>query len=191
MSLLWQPPLPLEEWTRLTTWVGVAVAGAIERTSGHRAAIKWPNDVQIEGRKAAGILIELGSAAATQAHFAVIGIGINANHELEDFPAELREIATSIRLARGETVDRPDFVVELIRELERWRPCLAGEGFGELVAEAARRSAILGRRIEAQTPEGLAEGIAESLDDDGCLVLRTAEGGRRKLVAGEVTLRRG
>ena len=95
-SLLLRPALPLARWARLTTWAAVAVAAAVERVAGRRASIKWPNDVFLDGKKVAGILIESGTDGAGLP-FAVVGIGVNVNHEPSDFPPELGDRATSLK----------------------------------------------------------------------------------------------
>lgn len=84
-SMLLRPSLAVPQWPRLTTWAAVAIAMAIEKQTGERAMIKWPNDVFVGGRKVAGILIESG-ADRGGAPFAVVGIGVNVNHEAGDFP---------------------------------------------------------------------------------------------------------
>ena len=84
-SLLLRPALPVSAWPRLTTWAAVSLAAAIEDSLGLAAAIKWPNDIYLGGRKVAGILAESGTDSAGQP-FAVVGIGVNVNHEAGDFP---------------------------------------------------------------------------------------------------------
>lgn len=184
MSLLLEPALAFEQWARLTTWMAVSTAAAIEAVAPVRCGIKWPNDVQISGRKVAGMLMEIGTREGDQRPFVVAGLGINANHEEGDFPEELRELATSLRIAAGGAVDRAGLIVRLIGELER-RWGLLGDRFGEVIREATERSTLLGRWIRVQGLEGEASG----LDAEGHLMVRTKEGEVRTLLAGEVSLR--
>ncbi len=185
-SLLLRPSLPLAQWPRLTTCAAVALAAAIEKTLRVRIEIKWPNDLHINGKKVAGILVEMGADQAQQP-FAVLGIGVNVNHAAADFPPELSEKATSLREAGGQVVDRSALAVAMFRELET-RLFSLDSTFPEIIAEATRRSALLGRWIQLGAGEARIEGIAEGLDPDGHLLLRDASGTSHCLVAGEVTV---
>ena len=185
-SLLLRPELSLPMWPRLTTWCAVALAAAIEAATGLRTAIKWPNDIQIDSRKICGVLVETGFDRSG-APFAVAGIGVNVNHEPDDFPPELAEKAGSLHLAAGRILDRAALAVAILRALDAHSAALAHD-FPALVAEAARRSMLLGRWIEVRAAESVVVGIAERLDADGQLLLRTADGELRTLNAGEVTL---
>lgn len=189
MSLLLRPSLPVEQWPRLTTWAAAGVAAAFDRVAGTRTAIKWPNDLQVDGRKVAGILIEMGTDGA-QRPFAVVGIGVNANHEAGDFPPELRETAQSLRMATGRALRRPELLVAMLEELHARTLALEGD-FPSLVAEAERRSSLLGRWIQVRAGGTLLAGVAEELDADGHLLLREGSGEVRTLTAGEVTLQVG
>ena len=185
-SVLLRPAFPLARWARLTTWAAVAVAAAVEAATGRRAAIKWPNDVFLDGKKVAGILIERGTDTTGQS-FAVLGIGVNVNHETADFPPELVERATSLRLATGRTVDRAALAVHILAQLAA-RFDRVAEDFSALVGEAAARSLLLGRWVQLRSGTSLHEGLAESLDENGQLLLRAGDGTAECFTAGEVTV---
>lgn len=185
-SLLLRPPFPLPLSLRLTTWAGVAVARALEQVAPVQARIKWPNDVYLNDRKVAGILIETGLDPAGT-HFAIVGIGVNVNHVREDFPGSLRDHATSLRLVVGRKADRPAFAAALLRELEASFAQLDNE-FDQLIAEATRRSALLGRSVVVRAGDVTIEGFAEGLDTDGRLLIRSPSGEVHRLSGGEVTL---
>ncbi|HWL51822.1 MAG TPA: biotin--[acetyl-CoA-carboxylase] ligase [Chthoniobacteraceae bacterium] len=195
-SVLLRPRFPLTQWPRLTTWAAVAIARAIEKAlPGSRAAIKWPNDIYLRGRKAVGILIE-GSGAGDE-RFAIVGIGVNVNHLEDDFPPEVAARAGSLRTSlRGNAppdeplppLDRPAIAATLLDELDRLYPSLE-ERFPEILAEAEQRSLLLGKWVRATTPGGMVEGIAEGLESDGRLRLRGREGQTLVFSGGEeVTL---
>jgi BirA family biotin operon repressor/biotin-[acetyl-CoA-carboxylase] ligase len=186
MSLLLRPLLPPPQWPRLTTWAAVAVANAIEQSSGCVARIKWPNDVEMCGRKVAGLLAEVGEDRRAQP-FAVLGIGVNVNQEESDFPTELATRATSLRVETGRSLDRAALAAALIQELAATESLLE-EHFEQIVTLAARRSTVLGQAIEARAGGAIYCGVAEGLDADGHLLLRIANGEVRTLTAGEVTL---
>ena len=185
-SMLLRPSLPFAQWPRLTTWAAVALASAIEDAIRARAEIKWPNDIHLGGKKIAGILAEVGMDTSGKS-FAVLGIGVNVNHMPTDFPAELSGKAGSLREFAGELVDRSAFAVMLLRALDARLPQLEN-AFEEIVRDARQRSALLGRWIQVRAGEAIVEGIAEDLDGDGHLMLRTAGGGVSRLTAGEVTI---
>ena len=117
-SILLQPGIALANSPRLTAWAAEAVSGAIQNEFSLRPTIKPPNDVQIDGRKVAGILVEM-RAQKKAAHLAIAGIGINVNQALEDFPRELQSRAISLAMALGRQVDRQGFAIALLRNLDR------------------------------------------------------------------------
>jgi len=186
-SLLLRPELPVAHWPRLTAWAAVAIAAALEKAAPCEAAIKWPNDVFLDGKKAAGILIEM-VADAGQQPFAVVGIGVNVAHEVDDFPEELRGTATSLRLAAGRPVERAAVAAAILVELDRYYPLLRSD-FDAVLSQARSRSFILGKRIRVHSGKNVLEGVAEDLDVDGHLLLRMEDGALEKLSAGEVSLR--
>jgi BirA family biotin operon repressor/biotin-[acetyl-CoA-carboxylase] ligase len=185
-SLLLRPALPMHLWPRLTTWAAVALAETIEDALGLPAGIKWPNDVQIAGKKIAGILAESGSDSSGEP-FAVVGVGVNVNHGTADFPPDLLVKAGSLRLAAGRVIDRPAFAAALLRAFDRRFPQLI-EDFPAIIAAATRRSVLLGQWVQLRSGTTLVEGRVEGLDADGHLLLRTADGTLSRLTAGEVTL---
>jgi BirA family biotin operon repressor/biotin-[acetyl-CoA-carboxylase] ligase len=186
MSLLLRPLLPPAQWPRLTTWAAVAAAQTIEQSTGCGARIKWPNDIEMSGRKAAGLLAEVGENGNGQP-FAVLGIGINVNQEPSDFTSEIAARATSLRTQTGRRIDRAALAAALIQELAATESLLE-QRFEQIVTLAARRSTVLGHAIEARAGETVYRGVAEGLDANGHLLLRMANGEVRTLTAGEVTL---
>ncbi len=178
-SLLLRPELPLAQWPRLTTWAAVAVAAA----AGPRARIKWPNDVIIEGRKITGILIE-SATDQTGRPFAVVGIGVNVNQT--EFPPEIADRASSLRLCLGREQDRAGFAATLLNELNIRLPALLGD-FATILAEAGHRSAVLGEWVRLYSGTDFIEGIAEALDAEGGLLIRLSDGTLQLMTAGEVS----
>ena len=182
-SLLLRPAFDMPRWVRLTTWAGVCVAAAIERATGLHAQVKWPNDVLIKGKKIAGILTEC-SGDAEGGMFAVVGIGVNVNHET--MPAEIADRAASLRQFAGRTLDRSALAAAIVTELAARLPEV-DTTFDRILAEAARRSSILGKWIRLDAAGLTFDGLAESLDADGNLILRLADGSLRTMAAGEVS----
>jgi BirA family transcriptional regulator, biotin operon repressor / biotin---[acetyl-CoA-carboxylase] ligase len=148
---------------------------AVADVAGEAARVKWPNDVWVDGRKVAGILVE----ARVQSGWAVLGIGVNVAVEIADLPAELHETA-------GTLGRRPDelegYLTELLRALERRLAEPAAESLDAMRA----RDALLGREIAWDGGEGVGAGI----DDAGSLRVRLRDGREIELSSGEVLLGR-
>jgi BirA family transcriptional regulator, biotin operon repressor / biotin---[acetyl-CoA-carboxylase] ligase len=117
-SILLRPEIDLANSPQLTAWAAEGVSGAIRNEFFLRPAIKLPNDVQIDGCKVAGVLVEM-RAQEKAAHLAIAGIGVNVNQSREDFPKELQSRATSLAMALGKWVDRQKFAIALLRNLDR------------------------------------------------------------------------
>jgi BirA family biotin operon repressor/biotin-[acetyl-CoA-carboxylase] ligase len=116
-SILLRPEIQLSDSGRLTIWAIEAIADAIRIEFGIEPAIKLPNDIQLSGHKVAGVLVEM-RAQNNAPHLAVVGIGINVNQCRDDFPAELQDRAISLAMALGRQVERQNFAVALLRNLD-------------------------------------------------------------------------
>jgi BirA family transcriptional regulator, biotin operon repressor / biotin---[acetyl-CoA-carboxylase] ligase len=117
-SILLRPKIDLASSPQLTAWAAEAVSGAIQNEFSLTPTIKLPNDVQIEGRKIAGVLVEM-RAQEKAAHLAIAGIGVNVNQSREDFPKELQSRAISLAMVLRKQIDRQSFAVALLRKLDR------------------------------------------------------------------------
>ena len=122
-SILLRPRIEINRSPLLTAWAAETMSGAIENEFSLKTTIKLPNDVQIDGRKVAGVLVEM-RAQEKAPYSAIVGIGINVNQALEDFPKELQSRAISLAIALGRQVDRQNFAIALLRDLDRsYREC--------------------------------------------------------------------
>ena len=117
-SILLRPKIQINDSGRLTIWAIEAIADVIRIEFALEPTIKLPNDVQLYGRKVAGVLVEM-RAQEKAPHLAIVGIGINVNQSLEDFPPELRNRAISLAMALQRPVDRQKSAVVLLRNLDR------------------------------------------------------------------------
>ncbi len=162
----------------MTPAAALAVDTIVSAEVGPRCAIKWPNDVLIDGLKVAGILVELDEAAGWHA---VVGIGLNVN-ATPPYPH-----ATSLAAATGRRFERH---VLLIALLDAFEETLVGAERDPAQALRRWRSRLctLGRRVRAHTPAGTIEGVAIDVDENGALLLRYDDGTVRPLLAGEVSL---
>jgi BirA family transcriptional regulator, biotin operon repressor / biotin---[acetyl-CoA-carboxylase] ligase len=160
----------------------VAVCEACEAVADVSCAVKWPNDVWIDERKVAGILIE----ARPQEGWAVLGIGLNVDTAEEELDDELRETATSLRIAQAAPADRVTTLDALLERLAEWLPA----DRERLLSAYRERDALYGRGIAWRAGDDVLEGEAQGIDDDGNLVAFTPAGKRHTLAAGEVHLLR-
>ena len=187
-SVVLRPPRAPGEVPQIALVAGIAVAAAIEETTGRRPAIKWPNDVLLDGRKVAGILTEMESEI-DRVHHVIAGIGVNLN--TRRFPRELREKASSLLLLTGKAVDRARFAAGLLAALEARYGRYLTVGFASVRTEWESYSCLTGTEVRVQGPGGEVAGRVLGLDDDGALRLRGTDGGVTRIVAGEVTVRGG
>ena len=117
-SILLGPKIKINDSSQLTAWAIETISDAIRTELSLEPAIKLPNDVQLYGRKVAGVLVEM-RAQEKAPHLAIVGIGINVNQSPEDFPSELRNRAISLAMALQQSVDRQKFAVALLQNLDR------------------------------------------------------------------------
>lgn len=188
-SVLLRPSLRPTAATQLTVISAVAVARAIERETGLRPEIKWPNDILFGARKAAGILLELGAELDRIRH-ATLGIGIDVNLDLASFPADVREVATSLSHEAQRPIDRPGLATAVLRELDHLYQRLGSGDFSEIGDEWMRRCSTLGRRVSIRIGDRRITGRAEALDDEGALLVRTDHGTVERIIGGDVTQER-
>ncbi|WKA53343.1 biotin--[acetyl-CoA-carboxylase] ligase [Planococcus shixiaomingii] len=175
MSIILRPDVVPQKAPQFTLVAAVAVVRAIEEVTGLKPEIKWPNDILINGKKCTGILTELQSDAdGIQA--LIIGIGLNANQEVEDFSPEIQEIASSLKMASGREVNRQELVRALLFHIEQFTNIYIEQGFAIIKLMWESYSSTIGQPIRARMAKETLEGIAEGITDDGILQLRTADG---------------
>jgi BirA family biotin operon repressor/biotin-[acetyl-CoA-carboxylase] ligase len=183
LSIILYPPLAY--LPSLIMVASLATANAIERVTALRAQLKWPNDVLVNGRKICGILVE-SDVKGSKVDYAVIGIGLNVNINLADYPG-IVPLATSLSQELGQQVSRRRIIQSLLAEAERLYLAL-GEG-DSVFRQWRARLVTLGQPVRVSSGEATCEGIAESVAQDGSLLLRQPDGDLLKVVAGDVTLR--
>lgn len=188
LSALLRPPIPPHRASILTLASAVAVAEAVEEVAGCETKLKWPNDLMFEGRKLCGILTEI-SGDPDRVAWIVVGVGINVN--CDAFPAELKEIATSLKLATGKSVDRVRLAARVCDRLEHWHDRYLAEGSEVVLSAWKDRPNILGEQVRV-TPPGPSEeisGEASDLDSDGALLLQNGRGVRKRIISGDLIQR--
>ena len=187
-SVILRPHILPQEAPKCTLLAAVAVAMAMKRF-GLKAEIKWPKDILHEGKKLTGILTEM-SAELDRVNYIVIGTGVNVNMEEKDFPEELRGKATSLAIMKGEKLPRVAFFQAVLEALDELCTVLEEEGFAPIVARWREYAVTLGQDVHVigATGRGSFDGRAVDIDEEGALLVETADGVRRVL-AGDVSIR--
>jgi BirA family transcriptional regulator, biotin operon repressor / biotin---[acetyl-CoA-carboxylase] ligase len=186
LSLFLRPHQPPREFPLFSLATSVAVVEAIEKVTGLSPAIKWPNDILLDHRKVAGILLE-SETGGGQTPPLVIGIGLNVNLDHSDLPPELQPTAGSLKMALGHEVDRTVLVCTLLETLSE-QILLLQEGKADLLIQAMKQKCqTLGKKVRVDTPRQAFEGRAEEIQDDGGLMIRMGDGNLRKILIGDIT----
>jgi BirA family biotin operon repressor/biotin-[acetyl-CoA-carboxylase] ligase len=184
LSLILRPALPAVQAARLVMLAGVAACAALAQAAGLRAALKWPNDVLISGKKVAGILVETALRGETL-DYAVLGLGLNVRWspapEQVDFPA------THVEAEAGRAVERERLLYALLAQLDAHYPALLS---GAIFEDWRARLTMLDTPIELRTEAETLAGRAEGVTPEGALIFRAASGEVREVLAGDVRLRR-
>ncbi len=170
-----------------TTIIGAAAVYSALKDMGVDAGIKWPNDIIIGGKKVCGILTEM-NAEIDRINYVIMGIGINVN--MEEFPEELSDKATSLKLQLGEKVDRKELVAKVLNYIEYYYDLFKNTGDIRGVINICRKgSVLLGK--EVRVINGGKETIctAIDIDEDGELVVKHEDGSIHKVFSGEVSVR--
>ncbi|GAB4363140.1 MAG: biotin--[acetyl-CoA-carboxylase] ligase [Deltaproteobacteria bacterium] len=171
LSLLIRPPIDPREAPRLTLVTAVALAETVEEAAGIRASLKWPNDLYLGGRKAAGILAEM-SADTDRLRHVVIGVGLNVNAGPEDFPPGLRSRATSLKRETGRDFLRGDLLARFLTRFEGTYGTFLSDGLEALLPRWNRRCLLAGKRIRLRHGDAVSRGTAAGVDAEGALLFR-------------------
>jgi BirA family biotin operon repressor/biotin-[acetyl-CoA-carboxylase] ligase len=187
-SVVLRPALAPDRLGLITVAASVAVAEAIDPfVAPHRAALKWPNDVLLEGRKTCGMLLESSISGRQEAEVVVLGVGLNVNQAT--FPEALADTATSLRLVAGRAIPRAPLFARLLQRLEARHDAVQSRPPSDDVRAAFHdRLASLGERatFRVADAEGPVAGVVQGITDTGALRLDTPDG-PRVLHSGEAT----
>ncbi|WP_378955355.1 biotin--[acetyl-CoA-carboxylase] ligase [Pelosinus sp. sgz500959] len=187
LSIVLRPPFNPYDAPKCTLLAAVAVTKAIRKVTQVECGIKWPNDILYQGKKLVGILTEM-SAEIDAINHIVIGMGINVNIEEEEFPEELKEIATSLAMITGREISRLSLLDAVLVELEEAYHKVIQQGFTEMLDEWRQLSVTLGKNVNVIGSGRDFGGLAVDIDQDGALLVQTTECLERVL-AGDVSIR--
>ncbi|MFH1624404.1 MAG: biotin--[acetyl-CoA-carboxylase] ligase [Pseudomonadota bacterium] len=187
ISLIFRTRVQPSQVFSLTMLTSLAIVKAIRSTTRLNALIKWPNDIYIGNRKAGGILTEF-SAEQDRVDFVVVGIGLNVNFD-PTICSEIKDSATSLSNVLGKKVSRIELLRSILEEIEKGYNVLTEGKVSQIRDEWNRYSLITGKPVRITCFDTVEEGIAESVDEDGCLILRDSRGRRKRILSGDVSLR--
>lgn len=187
-SVVLKPPFLPQEASKCTLLAAVAVVKAVNKIAGVSAAIKWPNDILLNGRKLVGILTEM-NAEFGHINYVVIGTGINTNTVPEDYPEDVRSLAVCVADAASEPFTRVQLLADILKNMEELYETAVEKGFAAVFDEWRRCSCTLGQEVKVIAPDMIYYGTAVDIDSEGLLMVRREDGSVEKVVAGDVSIR--
>lgn len=188
MSIILKPDLNPMEAVKLTQIAAAAILKAA-RELNIETLIKWPNDIVINHKKACGILTEM-NAELTRINYVVVGLGINVNTEDKDFPEDIKEIATSLRIETKRLINRQELTAGILNNFERLYEEFVEHGNISASVDICRdNSAVIGKEIFIINRETKVEVKALDIDEDGRLLVEHSDGRKEYIISGEVSVR--
>ena len=183
-TLLLRPPIQPAAAPVLTLLAGVALAETVQEIAQLAADVRWPNDIIVNGKKCAGILVEMTAEPLRVSHV-LIGVGINANHRR--IPTDLAAEATSLALEAGRSFSRLEILILALKRLEHYYNRFLADGPAEVLARFdAISSYARGKRVQVTEGASIVSGITDGLTPEGILLVRRDDGSTEKILAGQV-----
>ncbi|WP_079509531.1 biotin--[acetyl-CoA-carboxylase] ligase [Mesobacillus jeotgali] len=187
MSILLRPKIPIPKAPQLTLITAVGVVQAIEEVTGLLPEIKWPNDIMINGKKITGILTEL-QAESDRINSVIIGIGINVNSAEEDFPEEIKQVASSLAIETGREIDREQLIRTILEKLEKLYLLYLEKGFFPIKLMWESYAVSIGKQITARTITGEIKGKAIGITEDGVLLIEDNTGTIHNIYSADIKI---
>lgn len=187
MSIILRPDIRPRDATLITVMSSVACATALRKMTGLDVGIKWPNDLTVKKKKLCGILTDL-KTEQNKIVFAVLGIGINVNADVDGFPEDVKSVATSLRNETGSFYSRSEIAAEVLNEIDGWYEILKTMDRDALLSAWRELSSMLGKEVRAVTSRGVFSGVARDIDSEGLLILELPAGEIMRINSGDVTL---
>ncbi len=186
LSILLRNPLPVRIAPQSSYIGSLSLVKMLREEFGITASIKWPNDVLINGRKAAGILTETQSDQDFS-RFIVMGIGINVNHGREEMAGPFRYPATSIAIEAGLAIKRQRVLLSFLDQFERDYDLFLKKGISVLIPEFASHSGVLGKIVTVVCGNREITGKAQGFTHEGALLLLRSDGSQETIWVGDVS----
>ena len=185
LSIILYPQLSPSYISRITLMTAVAVVKAIKICTQIESQIKWPNDILINEKKVCGILTEM-SAELDIINWVVVGIGINANIDHQDFPEDIQKNTISLKEILGKKVLRVKLVQTFLQEFEKYYESLKRREFSSILKEWKLYSHTLGKKIRVDMGERIITGEAMDINEEGALILKKGDGELIKIISGTI-----
>jgi BirA family biotin operon repressor/biotin-[acetyl-CoA-carboxylase] ligase len=185
-SIVLRPSMAPAQAPQITLMTAVAVAHALQDTTGLKVEIKWPNDILIAHKKVAGILTEI-STEMDAIDYVVVGLGLNVNITDADMPSDIQSIATSVQMQIGRQFPRSQLLCKILQHFESSYETLKQDGFKPIIDQWRLMSDIIGQQVYVDMLAFGYTGIVENVDDDGVLILKDRNGQRHRIFSGDVT----
>ena len=189
LSIVLNPQVNHSQIPLITLATGVAVAKALEEVGIENPEIKWPNDVMINGKKVCGILTE-AVTHDNEVENVIIGVGINANIDVEEFPRHLRRTTTTLKAELNGEVDEHTLIRLFLEEFEKISELFSHEGFEQILKEWRKRSYSIGKNVEVRRPYKKSYyGYVVGIDKQGALIVEKNDGTLKKVISGECIIK--
>lgn len=189
LSVILTPDVDYSKIPLITLATGVAVAKALERIGVENPEIKWPNDIMINGKKVCGILTE-GVTNFNSIKNVIIGVGIDANLSIEDFPKELQAKTTSLEIELERKINENLLIKIFFEELEQTIELFNSEAYEEILREWRKRSYTIGKIVEVKKPHKKPyDGYAIGISKEGALIVEKSDGSLEKVISGECIIK--
>lgn len=196
MSIILKPQINIADISKITQVAAAAINLGLS-AHGVKTEIKWPNDIIINNKKICGILVEMNSeknintntSEDSKINYVVVGIGINVNNDIEDFPEELRETATSIKIETNKEFKRNILVAEVLNNFEKLYIALNNNDFSKSLDICRKNSYVIGKEINLIKNQEVKEATALNINDDGELVVMYKGGKTDNIISGEISVR--
>ena len=185
LSIILRPPLSPEQVPQLSLLTAVALQQALSQYCDD-IRIKWPNDLLIHGAKVSGILTEM-RAEPGLVHAVIVGIGINIKAPQQGWPKDIVQTVTALQSHHKNTISRLQCASSILKSMDQWYATYLKQGFAPIRDAWWQAHAASGQKVRVHDGKSYIEGIAQALDDDGALLLKTQHGNQR-IIAGELEL---
>jgi len=187
VSLILRPSIPPGEAPRCALLTSVAVAEGLFTGCGVRGTIKWPNDILVNGKKIAGILIDIATEL-DMVEYMIVGVGLNVSILPDDFPSEIRDSATSILAETGIAIRRVDLLCEFLKQFEKYYEMLSAGQFKDILHQWKEFEDVIGRTVRVDSGNTACFGTVVEIDSDGALLVRDSHGHLNRIFSGDITV---
>lgn len=187
LSVILRPECHAGALMHLTCAAAVTAIDGIQAATGLRPGIKWTNDLVVDRKKLGGILTELSVNSSGMVEYAIVGIGINCTQAPADFPEDIQNVATSLRLCTGKIVDRADVIAKIVVELAYM--CQYLQSPAPILSKYRSDCITIGQEISLVRGDEIRHGVALDVDDTGALLVQFPDAHTEAIASGEVSIR--